>query len=233
MTDPRPDRRIVLAGLAASGLAAGLCTAGAAAPPPPLRRTIPSSGEAIPAVGLGTWITFNVGTDPILLDRSVRVMAAFFRAGGRVIDSSPMYGSSQNTLGHGLERLGRPEGLFAADKVWTSSPAAAPGQIEESRREWRAPAFSLLQVHNLRSWRAHLPRLAEMKAAGKVGYVGVTTSHGRRHGALEEIMRSEPLDFVQLTLNPVDRAAEQRLLPLAQDRGMAVVVNRPFRRGGR
>lgn len=228
MIDRRRDRRAVLAGLAATA-AAGLAPPVANATAP-LMRTIPSTGEAIPSVGLGTWITFNVGSDPVLLDRSVAVMDAFFGAGGRVIDSSPMYGSSQATVGHGLARLGRPAGLFPADKVWTSSPAAGPQQIEESRRAWGVPHFALLQVHNLVAWREHLPRLLEMKAAGEIAHVGITTSHGRRHGELERIMRSEPIDAVQLTYNPVDREAE-RLLALAADRGIAVVVNRPFRQG--
>src|SRR5690606_2085457 len=145
------------------------------------------------------------GNDPVLLESSAEVMAAFFEAGGRVIDSSPMYGSSQTTVGHGLRKLGRPEGLFAADKVWTSSGAAGPEQIEASRLAWTVPAFDLMQVHNLVAWEAHLPHLFEMKQAGLLRYVGITTSEGRRHGLFEEIMRTQPLDFVQVTYNVLDR----------------------------
>jgi diketogulonate reductase-like aldo/keto reductase len=197
----------------------------------PLMRTIPSSGEAIPAVGLGTWITFNVGDDPVLRDECADVIAAFFAAGGRMIDSSPMYGSSQAVTGYGLEKLGRPEALFSAEKVWTSSATDGPAQIERSQRLWMVPRFDLVQVHNLVAWEAHLETLFAMKADGRIRYVGITTSEGRRHDLFEEIMRNHPLDFVQLTYNVVDREAEARLLPLAAERGMAVIVNRPFRQG--
>jgi len=194
-------------------------------------RTIPSSGEKIPAVGLGSWMTFNVGADQSLRDECTQVIRAFLDEGGRLIDSSPMYGSSQDVIGYALTKLGRPKSVFAADKVWISSGDEGPTQIEESRRHWGVNRFDLLQVHNLLSWQDHLPTLFRMRAAGRIRYVGVTTSHGRRHGELEEVMRKMPLDFVQLTYNPVDRAVESRILPLAKDRGMAVIVNRPFQQG--
>jgi diketogulonate reductase-like aldo/keto reductase len=197
----------------------------------PARRPIPSTREEIPIVGLGTWITFNVGNDPVLRDECADVMAAFFEAGGRMIDSSPMYGSSQPVIGYGLQKLGRPSALFAAEKVWTSSGAGGPPQIEQSRRFWGVPKFDLIQVHNLLAWKAHLQMLFQMKAAGTVRYVGITTSEGRRHDLLEQIMRSERIDFVQFSYNVVDREAEARLLPLAAERGIAVIVNRPFRQG--
>lgn len=194
-------------------------------------RRIPSTGEAIPAVGLGSWITFNVGRDPVLRDARADVIAAFFGAGGRVIDSSPMYGSSQEVIGYGLQKTGVPDDLFSADKVWISSPDAGPEQIEQSRRNWSVPQFDLLQVHNLVGWEGHLPMLFEMKAKGKVGYVGITTSEGRRRDLFVEVMRTQPLDFAQVTYNILDREAEQRILPLAQERGIGVMVNRPFRQG--
>jgi diketogulonate reductase-like aldo/keto reductase len=197
----------------------------------PARRPITSTREAIPIVGLGTWITFNVGGDAVLRDECAGVMAAFFEAGGRMIDSSPMYGSSQPVIGYGLQKLGRPSTLFSAEKVWTSSAAAGPAQIEQSRRFWGVPKFDLVQVHNLLAWKEHLKTLFEMKAAGAVRYVGITTSEGRRHDLLEQIMRNEPIDFVQFSYNVVDRQAEGRLLPLASERGIAVIVNRPFRQG--
>lgn len=197
----------------------------------PARRPIPSTGEQIPIVGLGTWITFNVGNDPALRDECTDVMAAFFAAGGRMIDCSPMYGSSQPVIGYGLQKLGRPAALFSAEKVWTSSAAGGSAQIEQSRRFWGVPKFDLVQVHNLLTWKPHLQTLFEMKAASTLRYVGITTSEGRRHDLLEQIMRSEPIDFVQFSYNVVDRDAEARLLPLASDRGIAVIVNRPFRQG--
>ncbi|MDF2617514.1 MAG: aldo/keto reductase [Xanthobacteraceae bacterium] len=215
----------------ALGTAAALLPVPVLAQAEPLMRTIPSSGEQIPAVGLGTWITFNVGDDPVLQDESTQVMSAFFAGGGRMIDSSPMYGSSQAVVGRGLEKLGRPQALFSAEKVWTSSGANGPAQIEQSRRFWGVKRFDLMQVHNLLAWEAHLDTLQAMKAAGRLRYVGITTSEGRRHDLVEEIMRRHPLDFVQFTYNPVDREAEQRLLPLAGERGIAVIVNRPFRQG--
>jgi diketogulonate reductase-like aldo/keto reductase len=198
---------------------------------PPARRPIPSTGEEIPIVGLGSWITFNVGDDPLLRDECAAVIAAFFEAGSRMIDSSPMYGSSQPVIGYGLQKLGRPSALFSAEKVWTSSAAAGPPQIEQSRRFWGVPKFDLVQVHNLLSWKPHLQTLFQMKAAGALRYVGITTSEGRRHDLLEQIMRNEPIDFVQFSYNVVDRQAEARLLPLASERGIAVIVNRPFRQG--
>ena len=225
-----PNRRRVLQGLAVIA-AAGLPRVSRSQGAAPARKAIPSSGETIPVVGLGTWITFNVGDDPVLRAESADVMAAFFEAGGRVIDSSPMYGSSQDVIGYGLERTGIPEDLFAADKVWTSSPGEGRAQMEQSRKLWGIERFDLMQVHNLVAWQAHLETLFEMKAAGEIRYVGITTSENRRHGLFEEIMASLPLDFVQVTYNLVDRVVENRILPLARERGMAVMVNRPFRQG--
>lgn len=230
-----PSRRTVLRALA-TGAAAALLRpvdglAGAAPRAAPLTRAIPSSGEKLPMVGLGTWITFNVGDDPELRDESAAVMQAFFEQGGRVIDSSPMYGSSQEVVGHGLAKLGRRGAVFAADKVWIGSGEDGPRQIEESRTHWGVRRFDLLQVHNLLAWEDHLPRLLEMKSSGRVRYVGITTSEGRRHTEIERIMATRPIDFVQVTYNVLDREVEQRILPLARDRGIAVLINRPFRQG--
>ncbi|RWQ40024.1 MAG: twin-arginine translocation signal domain-containing protein, partial [Mesorhizobium sp.] len=206
-------RRTFVKTAAASG-AAFVLPGTAPGAPAPLMRAVPSSGEMLPAVGLGTWITFNVGDDPVLRDECAEVIAAFFEAGGRMIDSSPMYGSSQPVIGYGLEKLGRPKALFSAEKVWTSAADGA-AQIEQSRRFWGVPRFDLMQVHNLVGWEAHLENLFAMKADGRIRYVGITTSEGRRHDLFEQIMRAHPLDFVQLTYNVVDREAEERLLSLA------------------
>lgn len=226
------NRRSVLQGSMAatlSGVAAGLIPAHAMATP--FARPIASTGEMLPLVGLGSWITFNVGNNRKLLDARSDVMAAFFESGGRMIDSSPMYGSSQATIGYGLKKLGMPKALFSADKVWTSSADNGDRQIEASRGHWGVSGFDLVQVHNLVAWREHLELLQAMKAAGEIKYIGITTSHGRRHADLEDIIASQPVDFVQLTYNVEDREAEQRLLPLAKERGVAVIVNRPFQRG--
>jgi diketogulonate reductase-like aldo/keto reductase len=185
----------------------------------------------VPVIGLGSWITFNVGNDPSARDACAEVMRAFFETGGRMIDSSPMYGSSQEVIGHGLARIGRVAQVFSADKVWTGSGARGPAQIEESRRRWGVSRFDLLQVHNLLAWEEHLPTLFAMKAAGSLRYVGITTSEGRRHREIEAVMRSQPIDFVQISYNLVDREVEARILPLARERGIAVIANRPFREG--
>ena len=224
-------RRAFVGALASMAAALLIAPRSARAVPQPITRRIPSTGEALPVVGLGSWITFNVGDDRIGQDACAGVMRAFFDGGGRLIDSSPMYGSSQRVIGYGLRKLDMPQTLFAADKVWIASGARGPAQIEESRAHWNVRRFDLLQVHNLLSWQQHLPTLFAMKAEGRLRYVGITTSEGRRHGDVEAIMRKEQLDFVQVTYNAVDRDVETRILPLARDRGIAVIVNRPFRQG--
>jgi diketogulonate reductase-like aldo/keto reductase len=225
------SRRKLIGVMAAGAAACMLRPLSALAQAAPITRPIPSSGERLPVIGLGTWITFNVGDDAELRDECAAVMRAFFREGGRMIDSSPMYGSSQAVVGHGLARLGNPPDLFSADKVWISSGSQGPQQIEASRAAWRVRRFDLLQVHNLLSWEEHLPTLLAMKAAGRVRYVGISTSEGRRHEELERIMAARPIDFVQITYNALDREVEARILPLARERGIAVIVNRPFRQG--
>ena len=224
-------RRALLRCLAGAGAAELRPPIASAQSGPILTRPVPSTGEALPLVGLGSWITFNVGNDMVARDACTDVMRAFFGAGGRLIDSSPMYGSSQQVIGYGLAKLNRPPALFAAEKVWISPGGRGGAQIETSRRYWGIPRFDLLQVHNLLAWEEHLRTLFAMKEAGQVRYVGITTSEGRRHREFEQVMRNHPLDFVQVTYNILDREVESRILPLAQDRGMAVVINRPFREG--
>jgi len=215
----------VLGGLAALPFANSLARAQGA----PITRLIPSSGEALPVIGMGSWITFNVGDDQDLRDRRAEVLRAFFAHGGKVIDCSPMYGSSADVIGYGLEKLGRPPQLFAASKVWTWLQGDGPEQMAEQRAAWGVESFDLMQVHNLLNWDGHLETLKRMKDEGRLRYIGITTSHGSRHDEMEAVMQSQPLDFVQFTYNILDRAAEERLLPLAADRGQAVLVNRPFR----
>jgi diketogulonate reductase-like aldo/keto reductase len=223
------SRRRLLVSAAASAI--GCMGPAFAATAPLQQRRIPRSGELLPLVGLGTWITFNVGEDPAGRAESTAVMRAFFEAGGRLIDSSPMYGSAQAVVGHGLRQLGHPRQLFAADKVWTASDGARDAQVETSRRHWDVPRFDLLQVHNLLAWEAHLPALLRLREQGRLKHVGITTSEGRRHGEIERLLAQQPIDTVQLTYNLVDREVEQRILPLAAERGIAVIVNRPFQQG--
>ena len=214
--------------LLANGVAPGTSAQALATP---VTKAIPSSGEAVPVVGLGTWITFNVGNDARAREACAEVVRAFFASGGRLVDSSPMYGSSQPVLGQALAKLGHPAALFSAEKVWIGDAARGAAQMEASRAFWGVKRFDLMQVHNLLACEEHLPRLLAMKAEGRVRYVGITTSEGRRHGEIERVMRTQPIDFVQFTYNPLDREAEQRLLPLAAERRIGVIVNRPFREG--
>jgi diketogulonate reductase-like aldo/keto reductase len=222
------SRRTLLAGLAGT---AAMTVLPAFAQTAGLTREIPSSGEKLPMIGLGSWITFNVGNDPRGRAASIAVMREFFRAGGRMVDSSPMYGSSQGVIGEGLKTLDAKQQVFSAEKVWTSSGRSGPPQIEATRRHWGVEKFDLLQVHNLLGWEAHLETLSSMKAEGRVRYIGVTTSEGRRHDEIERIMRSQPIDFVQISYNVLDREIEQRILPLARELRIGVIVNRPFRQG--
>ncbi|MEX2616251.1 MAG: aldo/keto reductase [Alphaproteobacteria bacterium] len=194
-------------------------------------RPIPKSGETIPVIGLGTWITLNVGDDPQLRADRLKVVQAFFDEGGRMIDSSPMYGSSEEVIGWCLARIPDRNRVFAATKVWTPTRWLGERQMEKSLDLWGVAQFDLMQVHNLLDWEAHLETLLAWKAAGRIRYIGMTTSHGRRHDDLAEIMETQPIDFIQITYNVRDREAEKRLLPLAAERRIAVIVNRPFRGG--
>ena len=180
-------------------------------------------------VGLGTWLTFDVGgADSPRRRARGDVLRAFLAAGGRVVDSSPMYGSSEEVIGAELARVPAPAAPFCATKVWTLGGLAGRRQMERSRELWKRPRLDLMQVHNLLDWETHWPTLKAWKADGRYRYIGMTTSHGRRHDDLEKILRSERLDFVQLTYNLNDRDVENVLLPLAHERGTAVIVNRPF-----
>jgi diketogulonate reductase-like aldo/keto reductase len=219
------DRRHALQFLAA-GCGALALPRPALAQPAPLSRSVPASGERIPAVGLGTWITFDVGADAAARRQRSEVLRGFFAAGGRLVDSSPMYGRSEEVIGATLPKDAAP--LFSATKVWTVGGLAGRKQMEASRELWRVKRFDLMQVHNFLDWETHLPTLRAMKADGRVRYIGVTTSHGRRHDLAERIMKNEKIDFVQFTYNLNEREVERDLLPIAADRGVAVIINRPF-----
>jgi diketogulonate reductase-like aldo/keto reductase len=220
------DRREALAFLGASAIA-GLAPGAKAAGEPVATRPIPSSGERLPVVGMGTWITFDVAGNAEAGATRAAILSDFFAAGGRVIDSSPMYGSSEQVLGERMpaDAAGR---LFAASKVWTMGALAGKRQAEASRALWKVKRFDLLEVHNFLDWETHLPVLQAMKAEGRVRYVGVTTSHGRRHDLAERIMRTQKIDFVQFTYNVARREVEKDLLRIAAERGIAVAINRPF-----
>jgi diketogulonate reductase-like aldo/keto reductase len=224
---PELSRRAFLGMLGATSVF-GPCAAQAATRPI-LTRAIPATGEQLPVIGMGSWITFNVGDDEALREQRAQVLRVFFERGGILIDSSPMYGTSEAVIGDCLTRIGHAGPLFSATKVWTPLKWFGPGQMAESREFWGVERFDLMQIHNMLSWEGHLETLLEDKAEGRLRYIGVTTSHGRRHDEVEKAMATQPLDFVQFTYNILDREAEARLLPLAAERGQAVLVNRPFR----
>jgi diketogulonate reductase-like aldo/keto reductase len=210
---------------ACAGLSPGLLRA---AEREQLKKTIPSSGEPIVAMGMGTWETFDAGDDAAMRAQLLEVLQAFFDHGGQVIDSSPMYGSSEEVVGDLLRQLDNKAGLFAATKVWTDGREDGIEQMQDSMRKMGVAVMDLMQVHNLRDWRTHLATLREWKAEGRIRYIGITTSHGRAHDEFARIMETEPLDFAQFTYNIANREAEKRLLPLAADRGIATLINRPF-----
>lgn len=196
-----------------------------------LRKTIPVTAESLPVIGLGSWLTFDVDTDAPVIADFVTLIEDFFDRGGELIDSSPMYGSAEQVIGLLLNKAGMRDRVFAATKVWTDGEQSGIRQMERSAQKWGIDHFDLMQIHNLRDWQTHLKTLKAWKAEGKIRYLGITTSHGRSHRELETILRQEPFDFVQLTYNIEDRSVEKRLLPLAADRGIAVLVNRPYQGG--
>ena len=221
----------ILNGLALGGLSWPLLAA--TNQPDHLTKKIPKSGEMLPAIGMGSWLTFAVGDDAQKKRQRIEVLKTFFAQGGALIDSSPMYGTSEEVIGYCLKQLNYPKQLFAATKVWTNGWQQGIRQMKHSQALWGVDRFDLMQIHNLLDYETHIETLKHWKAEGKIRYIGVTTSHGRRHDELISIMKNEPaLDFVQFTYNIEDREAEQYLLPLAQERQLAVIINRPFQRAG-
>ena len=195
-------------------------------------RPGPAGGVTLPVIGLGTWRTFDVGSSPAERAPLREVLRRFVELGGRVVDSSPMYGAAESVLGDLAAELGVTERLFLATKVWTSGREAGIAQMEQSLRRLRVRRLDLMQIHNLLDWRTHLRTLREWKAAGRIRYVGVTHYTASAYDELERVLRAEPLDFVQVNYSLGERDAERRILPLARERGVAVLVNRPFSEGG-
>ena len=198
----------------------------------PIMKKIPSSGEFISSIGMGTWLTFDIGYNTKELNVRAKILNNFFKNGGQLIDSSPMYGTSERVLGKAFDLLGTPKSLFSATKIWTPNKWHGQKQFENSKKYWKLKKFNLLQVHNLVNYEEHLETLNEYKKKNLINYLGVTTSHGSRHEKLQTIMNKYKLDFIQLTYNIVDREVENYLLPLAKERNIAVIANRPFQ-GGR
>jgi len=221
-------RRGFLLSAAASTAMLALPSLGLSTPHTLLQRPIPSSGEQIPCVGMGTWITFDVGTKKSIIVDRIEVLKHFFANGGGMIDSSPMYGTAQTVLGKCFKQFEPPKSLFSATKVWTPGEWLGIQQMEASQELWGLDYIDLMQVHNLVDWKTHLKTLREWKKSKRIRYLGITTSHGRRHEEIINIMQTEPLDFVQFTYNIKHIEAENELLPLAADKGIAVIINRPF-----
>ncbi|AQH01008.1 aldo/keto reductase [Burkholderia sp. KK1] len=224
-----PTRRHFLRTATATALATHLARAPRAAETQPmLTRPIPSTGEKLPIVGCGTWRTFDAGDDLARRRELAGVLRALFAAGGSVIDSSPMYGSSEAVAGALLAESNTRNKAFIATKVWTDGRAAGIAQMEQSMRLWQTDRIDLMQIHNLLDWRTHLATLRDWKAAGKIRYIGITHYTSSAFAQVEAVLRSERIDFVQINYAANDRDAEARLLPLAAERGVAVIVNQPF-----
>lgn len=198
---------------------------------PLIQRLIPSSGETLPVMGMGTSRTFDTPADAESLANLSAVLQAFFAGGGTVIDSSPMYGQAESRVGDVLRAMDKRPPVFAATKVWTTGRQQGIAQMQESARRMDVKTFDLIAVHNLQDWQTHLETLKAWKEEGKVRYIGITTSHGRDHEAFLDIMRTQPVDFAQFSYNIEDRTAEKELLPVAADRGIATMINRPYQRG--
>lgn len=196
-----------------------------------MKRVIPSSREKLAIIGMGTSRTFDVALSAAHIRQLAEVTRVFFDKGGQLIDTSPMYGNAESMIGEILPQVKDKKGLFTATKVWTDGKAAGIAQMNRSAKRMGVDKVDLMQIHNLRDWKTHLPVLRRWRAEGKIRYIGITTSHGRLHSELKKILKAEPFDFVQFSYNIIDRQAEKELLPLAQDKGIATLINRPFQRG--
>ena len=196
-----------------------------------ITREIPSSRELLPVVGLGTWQTFDIDPSSGEQRALAEVLQVFTDLGGRLVDSSPMYGRSEEVLGELAAALKLRERLFLATKVWTTGKQAGIRQMEDSFRKLRANRIELMQVHNLVDVATQLQTLREWKQQGRIKYLGITHYTAGGHEAVARIVASEPLDFIQINYSVGEREAEGRLLPLARDRGVAVIANRPFAGG--
>ena len=196
-----------------------------------MTRRIPSTGEELPAIGLGTWQVFDVGAGSAERAPLREVIAQFSKAGGRMIDSSPMYGRAEAVAGDLVADLGLREKLFVATKVWTSGREEGLRQVEASYRRLRVQVMDLLQVHNLVDTAAHLKSMQDLKAKGRLRYAGLTHYAASAHAEMEAWLKKAPVEFLQINYSLAEPEAGQRLLPLAREKGIAVIANRPFAEG--
>ncbi|MEQ8627555.1 aldo/keto reductase [Ekhidna sp.] len=196
-----------------------------------MKRAIPSTGEKIGVVGLGTWQTFDVGNSSSDREPLKAVLKALVDGGGNVIDSSPMYGSSEKVVGDLSTELELKKAIFFATKVWTSGKQSGIDQMNASMRKMKANPMDLMQIHNLQDWKTHIKTLYDWKERGLIRYIGITHYVDSAHDDLERIIKSENIDFVQVNYSINDRNAEKSLLPTAKDQGVAVLTNRPYSGG--
>jgi len=193
-----------------------------------LKRAIPSSGEKIPVIGLGTWQVFDVGPDPGERQPLEEVLARFVTLGGRVVDSSPMYGRAEQVIGDIAAKLKLRSTLFLATKVWTTGKEQSIASMERSLAKLQTDRIDLMQVHNLIDARTHLATLRDWKKQDRIRYFGITHYNSSAYPELANLLRTEKVDFVQINYSLGEREAEKEILPLAQERGVAVLINRPF-----
>ena len=233
MTTTSLHRRKALAGLGILGLS-GLInpwkTIGMVLPKV-AKRTIHSSGEQLPCVDLGTWLTFDIGSSSTQRLERKKIVEEMIRYGSIVIDSSPMYGRSEAVVGDVTKDLEVSQQLFLATKVWTSGKKQGQEQIRRSQGLMQKSPLDLLQIHNLVDWSTHIRTLMDLKAAGTVRYIGVTHYLEHAYPEMEKILKAYPLDFIQVNYSLQSRSSAERLLPSARDKGVAVIVNRPFEGG--
>ena len=229
--EPFASRRRALRLIAGCGTLAAMGQPASAQPPALLKRAIPRSGEALPAVGVGTWQTFDVGAKAHERAELKEVLRLLVASGGSVVDSSPMYGKAEGVAGDLAAELGLRKKLFFATKVWTSGREAGVRQMEQSFKLMRTRRMDLMQVHNLQDVSIHAKTLREWKAAGRIRYLGITHYHSGAYSGLERLVKTREWDFVQFNYSMAEREAEARLLPACAESGTAVLVNRPFSQG--
>jgi diketogulonate reductase-like aldo/keto reductase len=220
-----PRRRALLAAAAAAAINPAL------AQRTPTVKKIPATGEPMPVVGLGTWQSFDVSADAAARGPLREVLQGLVRAGGRMVDSSPMYGAAESVVGDLLADLGIREKLFIATKVWTSGRAEGARQMQNSFKRLRADRIDLMQVHNLVDVETQASTLQDMKQRRKLRYIGITHSSASAHAEVERQLKAGQYDFVQINYSLGEPQAERRVLPLAREKGIAVIANRPFAEG--
>jgi len=196
-----------------------------------IKRKIPSSGELLPIVGVGTWQTFDVGSSQAEREPLKQVLQIMRDSGGSVVDSSPMYGRSEKVVGELSSELGISDQLFAATKVWTSGKESGINLMERSMDLMKKRPMDLMQIHNLQDWQTHIKTLMDWKKKGIIRYIGITHYVESAYSRMEQIMKNYPIDFIQLNYSITSRSAENSILPLARDKGISVLVNRPYEGG--